>query len=115
MASKTELESSVKELMALSESELEGELGLRLTHTAEELNRNKELTVVRATGPTVDRAALQSLPDFARKAAERFLKKFNRQMRQEEASFLEQRLGTAELVYIFLLPTAESDHHSAIE
>jgi hypothetical protein len=80
MASKTELESSVKELMSLSESELEGELGLRLTQTAEELNRNKELTVVRATGPTVDRAALQSLPDFARKAAERFLKKFNRQM-----------------------------------
>jgi hypothetical protein len=80
MASKTELESSVKELLKLSESELEGELGRRLTQTADELDRNEELTVARATGPMLDRAALQSLPDFARKTAERFLKKFNRQM-----------------------------------
>ena len=67
-------------LLSLSEDELESELGRRLTQTASEFDRNEALTVARATGPTIDREALQSLPTFARQTAQRFLSKFNRQM-----------------------------------
>jgi len=80
MSNKTELESGVKALFGLSESELEGELGRRLTQTAEELARDEALSAASVTGPTVDKEALQSLPDFARKAGERFLTRFNVQM-----------------------------------
>jgi hypothetical protein len=80
MSSKTELKSGVHALLELSESELEGELGRRLSQTAEQIDRDEPLSVASATGPTVDREALMSLPDFARKTAERFLNRFNRQM-----------------------------------
>jgi hypothetical protein len=80
MSSKTELESGVQALFGLTEAELEGELGRRLTQTAEELDRNEALSAVYATGPTVDREVLQSLPDFARMTAHRFLTRFNSQM-----------------------------------
>jgi len=80
MASKTELHSGVKALLDLSESELEGELGRRLAQTEVELDRDEKLTAASATGPTVDKAALQGLPDFARKTAARFLRRFNQQM-----------------------------------
>ena len=80
MASKTELESGVRSLLGLNEDELEAELGRRLKLTADELSRNELLSATRATGPTVDREALQSLPDFARKTGKRFLDKFNQQM-----------------------------------
>lgn len=80
MSSRTELELGVKSLFGLTESELEVELGRRLTQTAEEVERNESLSVAQATGPTVDRAVLQSLPDFARKTGERFLNRFNQQM-----------------------------------
>lgn len=80
MASQTELKSGVKALLDLTESELEKELGRRLTRTAEELDRDQALTAVVATGPEIDRETLQSPLDFARGVAERFLSKFNRQM-----------------------------------
>lgn len=80
MSSKQELKSGVTALLELSESELELELGRRLSQTAEELERDQAVSAARATGPTVDREKLQSLPSFARKVAERFLDRFNRQM-----------------------------------
>ncbi len=80
MPSKSELEAGVKSLLDLSTDELESELGKRLVETRRELESDKDLMAVRATGQTVDRQALQSLPDFARATAQRFLKKFNKQM-----------------------------------
>jgi hypothetical protein len=80
MSSKTELESGVRALLELSESELEIELGRRLDQTKKELNRNETLSTAQATGLEVDREVLQSLPDFARQTADRFLKRFNAQM-----------------------------------
>jgi hypothetical protein len=80
MSSKTELETSVQALLGLSEGELEAELGRRLTQTAEELEHNEALSAAHAAGPTVDREALQSLPEFTRKAAALFLENFNQQM-----------------------------------
>ncbi|HVT15487.1 MAG TPA: hypothetical protein VHQ90_04795 [Thermoanaerobaculia bacterium] len=80
MSSKTELETSVQALLGLSEGELEAELGRRLTQTAEELERNEPLSTMHAAGLTVDREALQSLPEFTTRAAALFLKRFNQQM-----------------------------------
>ena|SRR5713101_8618572 len=80
MSSKTELESGVRALFGLTESELELELGRRLAQTEKELEGNAPLSTARAIGPIVDREALQSVPDFARKIAQRFLDRFNKQM-----------------------------------
>src|SRR5688500_7349488 len=80
MSSKTALASSIQALLKLSENELEGELGRRLSLTAEELEHDQMLTVANATGPTIDQETLKALPDFTRKVAERFLKRFNHQM-----------------------------------
>ena len=80
MSSKTELETGVKALFDLSESELEKELGRRLAQTAGELDEDQDLTATHAGGITVDREKLQALPDFARKLAERFLSRFEREM-----------------------------------
>jgi len=80
MASKSDLEASIKQLLPLSDSELETELGRRLVETRKELERDADLTVIRAAGGTVDREALQGVPDFARAVADDFLKRFNRQM-----------------------------------
>jgi len=74
------LEAGVKALLDLSTDELQLELGKRLVDTRRELDSDKDLMAVRATGQTIDRQALQSVGDFARGAAERFLKKFNKQM-----------------------------------
>ena len=80
MSTKTELESGVNALFDLSESELEKELGRRLAQTAGELEKNQNLTVMHAGAVTVDREQLQAMPDFARKLAERFLSRFEREM-----------------------------------
>src|SRR5258708_7782906 len=80
MPTNVELKKGVERLVKLSESELELELGRRLNQTAEELESNKELTTAHPTGPTVDEAALQGLPDTMRKIGERFWQNFNRQM-----------------------------------
>jgi hypothetical protein len=80
MTSKIEIQTDVKALLELSESELETELGRRLSRTAEELERNEALTAAHGMGPTVDRAALQAVPGFVRKVAERFIDKFSKQM-----------------------------------
>jgi hypothetical protein len=80
MPTNLELEKGVKLLAGLSESDLELELGRRLNQTAEELVDNQALTTANPTGPTVDQAVLQNLPDSIRKIGERFWKNFNRQM-----------------------------------
>jgi len=69
-----QLEQSVGALMALSDSELELELGRRLTQSVE------EATLRPTGGASVDRATLQDLPPFVRTVAQRFLDRFNRQM-----------------------------------
>jgi len=68
-----QLAKSVGALMTLSDSELELELGRRLTQTVEE-------ATLRSEGPSVDRATLQDLPPFVRTVAQKFLDKFNREM-----------------------------------
>jgi hypothetical protein len=80
MPNKTQFQNDIQALLALSDSELELELGRRLTQTEEEVRRNESLTAANPTGLTVDQASLQALPDFVRKTAERFLQKFNRQL-----------------------------------
>ena len=75
-----EIKAGVDALFELSESELELELGRRLAQTRNEVLQELPLTATAATGPSVDQAQLQGLPDFARKTAERFLNLFNRQM-----------------------------------
>jgi hypothetical protein len=42
--------------------------------------RQIPLTAAAASGPSIDEAKLQGLPEFARKTAERFLSLFNQQM-----------------------------------
>src|SRR6202521_4712303 len=80
MTSRTEIQADVKALFGLSDSDLEVELGRRLAQTKEELKTDKPLAVTHALGPGVDREALAAVPISARKLAERFLDKFNRQM-----------------------------------
>jgi hypothetical protein len=75
-----EIKLGVNALFELSESELELELGRRLAQTEQEVHQQAALTAAQPTGPSIDRAQLQALPDFARKTAERFLTLFNQQM-----------------------------------
>src|ERR1700676_4221388 len=80
MTNNVALQNDIQSLLALSESELELELGRRLTQMAEEIRKTENLSAASPMGLTVDQASLQDLPDFVRKTAERFLEKFNRQM-----------------------------------
>jgi hypothetical protein len=80
MTSNAEIQSDVKALLKLNDSELEVELGRRLAETEEELKRNQPLTAAHGMGPTVDRTKLQKMPDFVQKTADRFLCKFDRQI-----------------------------------
>jgi hypothetical protein len=86
MTSKTEIQTDVKALIGLTESELEAELGRRLIQTEEELEADKPLSATHGMGQTVDQQQLQALPVFVRTAAERFLKKFNKEMRSGPGS-----------------------------
>ena len=76
----TEIKAGVNALFRLSESELELELGRRLSQTRQEVLNQVALTAASASGPSVDQTQLQALPDVARKTAERFLSLFNHQM-----------------------------------
>lgn len=84
MAEKTiqeQLGESVKQLSNLSEAELELELGRRLSQTKDEIDQQSTLSMaLPQADSTVDTETLMALPDFVRKAAQRFWEKFNRQM-----------------------------------
>jgi len=75
-----QMKQAVDELMNLSESDLEKELGRRLAATEDELRTSPTLTAALPSGPTVDLAVLQGVPAFVRATGKRFLEKFNRQM-----------------------------------
>ncbi|MBV8368727.1 MAG: hypothetical protein JO036_07295 [Candidatus Eremiobacteraeota bacterium] len=75
------LQFGVDALFDLSDSELELELGRRLTETREELREGKaDLSAAQPAGPTPDREQLMSLPSFVRDVAQRFLKDFDHQI-----------------------------------
>jgi hypothetical protein len=75
-----QMEDSVRQLLGLSEPELEVELGRRLTQTQGELSRHAALSTAQPGGIRPDAEKLMAFPDVARKVAHRFLQNFNRQM-----------------------------------
>jgi hypothetical protein len=76
-----QLEESVKQLSTLSESELELELGKRLSKTAREVDSAPALTMSQPQAAiTTDAETLQAFPAVLRQVAQRFLTNFNAQM-----------------------------------
>jgi hypothetical protein len=75
------MEISVKRLFALSEADLELELGRTLSTTAAEVESQAMLTAAQPGAmKSIDKEQLQSLPGTVRTIAHRFLKNFNTQM-----------------------------------
>jgi hypothetical protein len=75
-----QIEQSMGDLLNLDEAELVQQLGRLLVTTEQQIGSAPSLTAAQAQGPSADAALLASPTDVLERVANRFLKRFNRQL-----------------------------------